>query len=269
MKRLPLLIGAALLFSTSVRAEIVAIYEFTNNSTSPTTFSGVTGTAFSKSPTLPNALAYNNLFSVSVNNSATSPLLAVLADQYFQFTIHPPAGKKLHLEAISLEASKEAPNSVGRGWVIRSSRDGFSTDLGTEEIIGPAPSWTDFRVDLPPSQFFNVSEPVTFRIYTYAANQLEFVDYDNIQIFGTVDSPPQVRVSSLTPSKKHMRLRGTASDDTGVKNVKVNNKKASGTVKWKAKAKLKPGSNRIRIVATDNGGSKSPAKVIRYRHRPF
>jgi hypothetical protein len=265
MKSLLPAIGAAILACCPARAGIVAIYEITNNSTSPTTFDGVTGTAFSASPTLDNAIPNANLISVSVVNAATTPLLAVTTGQYFQFTITPPAGKKLHFEAISFEASKEAPNSTGRGWVVRSSVDSFGADLGTQEIIGPAPTWTDFRTDLPPELYSNVTVPVTFRIYTYAANQLEFVDYDNIQIFAKVDEPPKVAVTTIVPAKNRVRIRGTATDDTAVASVSVNGQSATGTTTWRARVRLKPGMNRFRISATDDGGSTSDPVVIRLR----
>lgn len=257
--------AAVLLACGAARAGIVAIYEITNSSTIPATFDGVTGTAFTISPSLANGVPNNNLFSVSVVNSATTPLLAVTTGQYFQFTITPPAGKKLHFEAIAFEASKEAPNSTGRGWVVRSSVDSFGENLGTADIIGPAPTWSDFRTDLPPALYSNVTVPVTFRIYTYAANQLEFVDYDNIQIFAKVDEPPRVTVTTIVPTKNRARLRGTATDDTTVASVNVNGRPATGTTDWRARVRLKPGMNRLRISATDDGGSTSEETVIRLR----
>jgi hypothetical protein len=261
----PLTMILSLGLAITAHAEIAAIYEFTNNSTIPTTFGGVTGTAFTNSPQLANGVANNNLFSVSVINSATSPVLAVTTGQYFQFTITSPVGKKLHYQAIAFEAAKEAPNSTGRGWVVRASVDNFGADLGTQPIIGPAPAFSDFRVDLPSQSYSNVGDPVTFRIYTYAANQLEFVDYDNIQIFAAVDAAPQVAVTDIATSRNRVRLRGTASDDTGVSSVTVGKKLATGTTNWRAQVRLKPGANRIRIFATDDGGTSSAVTTVRVK----
>lgn len=252
---------------SAAKAQIVAIYEITNNSTIPTTFSGVTGTAFTPSPDLGPFAAANNVFSVSVVNSAKTPATAVAANQYFEFTITPPANGKLHFTALTFEASKELPNSTGRGWVVRSSIDGFASNLGTEEIIGPAPTWTDFTVDLPASSFRNVADPVTFRIYTYAANQVEFVDYDNIFIFATVDAAPVVYVTTglkVKTTRGRFAIKGTATDDSGIASVTVNGLPANGLESWRKKIRIKPGLNRIPVVVTDDGGTAT-TQMVRIR----
>ncbi len=260
---------------TAAHAQPLVVYEMTNNGTIPTTYSGVVGTAFSKGPLLPNAIANNNLFSVSVDNSATTPVTAVTNGQYFQFTISPPVGRTMTYQAIAFEAAKEAPNSTGRGWVVRGSLDGFASDLGTQPIVGPAPTFTDFVLGLPPATYTEVATSVTFRIYTYAAAPLEFVDYDNIQILATVDPLPTPTPVDLPPSvafagKKRfittsgrVRLLGAASDDNTVTRVTVGNQQASGTGIWSSKVRLRPGLNRIAVFATDDAGQNSPTLKLR------
>jgi len=71
---------------------------------------------------------------------------------------------------------------------------------------------------------------------------------------------------SVTDGK--LRLKGTAADPNGVAQVRFRVgkgpfKDALGTTAWKLSAKLKPGKNKIEIVAVDSFGNTSPAKRVK------
>jgi sugar lactone lactonase YvrE len=78
----------------------------------------------------------------------------------------------------------------------------------------------------------------------------------------------------IITAKARLKIKGTASDASGIKEVRYKAgkggfKKARGTAKWNFIAKLKPGKNIIRIVATDTAGNDSkPLKVRVNRTAP-
>ncbi len=71
-----------------------------------------------------------------------------------------------------------------------------------------------------------------------------------------------------TTSKGSLALKGTASDSSGVANVKyrVGNgafRNATGTTAWRFTARLKPGKNTIEIVTVDSLGNASAVKRVK------
>jgi len=82
-------------------------------------------------------------------------------------------------------------------------------------------------------------------------------------------APPKItsRVPRTT-TRATLVLKGTASDTSGVKEVRFRVgrgafRKASGTTKWRFKARLKPGKNKIEIVTVDATGNVSAAKRVK------
>jgi sugar lactone lactonase YvrE len=83
--------------------------------------------------------------------------------------------------------------------------------------------------------------------------------------------PPSVvgRVPKTTSSGK-LTIKGTATDPSGIAQVRFRVgkgafKTATGTTAWSLKAKLKPGKNKIEIVAVDAVGNVSPAKKVKVK----
>jgi cysteine-rich repeat protein len=92
--------------------------------------------------------------------------LAVDPADYFAFTVTPAAGFKMSLSGLRLDERRSG--SGIRNWSVRSSLDGFTADLGAFMV----PDDTLFRIGqltaLGPA-FTNLTTPVEFRIYGYAA----------------------------------------------------------------------------------------------------
>jgi len=78
------------------------------------------------------------------------------------------------------------------------------------------------------------------------------------------DRPPSVRITQRQKSGLILRLRGTASDDRQVVRVEVmvdgRIHRAQGTAKWKFRAKLHGGTNRIMVRAFDSAQHASAPK---------
>jgi hypothetical protein len=250
-------------------AQTLVSYEFTGATTLPvpatTVASGVTVSGISKGNIL-NVVPNANLISVGPDGGTSTAITAVTLGHYIEFTVTPATGSKLDLGALIFKVRREQAGAMG--WVVRSSRDNFAADLGTEDIPTVSPTFTTAAVALPAAQFSGVAGPVTFRVYTYQAAALYFADYDDIQLIGGTDNPPSVGVFSpkrVVTTKSRLNLTGVAFDDLGVASVNVNGKAAAGTANWRAKVRLKNGNNRVRIFATDTGGAVSTTLTLRVK----
>lgn len=82
---------------------------------------------------------------------------------------------------------------------------------------------------------------------------------------------PLLAVTTKVPkstTKKKLQVSGTASDTFGIVRVQFRIgsgplKTATGTTSWKFTANLKPGKNKITVVATDSVGNQSASKTLR------
>jgi len=106
-----------------------------------------------------------------------------------------------------------------------------------------------------------------------AAGRLWVSDSDNNRILrfspDRTAAPPTVTSKSpKTTASASLALKGTAADPSGISQVrfrvgKAAFKTAAGTTSWSFKAKLKPGKNKIEIVAVDALGNVSAAKRVK------
>jgi sugar lactone lactonase YvrE len=82
---------------------------------------------------------------------------------------------------------------------------------------------------------------------------------------------PLLTQTGKTPkstASKSIKIKGRASDASGIRNVRYRVNKspftlASGKTSWSFKANLKKGKNTITIIATDNNGNPSLSRVIK------
>jgi hypothetical protein len=125
------------------------------------------------------------------NGVATDPSQAVGNNQFFQFSLTAATGMELDMSSITFDAARGGA-STPRGWVVRSSLDGFSSDIGTDVVPSQNPNLTAFGIDLSGlSLFQNVTSQVTFRIYGYAPTTGVGMFYDNIAVHGSVQAVPE------------------------------------------------------------------------------
>jgi hypothetical protein len=125
------------------------------------------------------------------NILSTDAAAAVANNQFYNFTLTPELGYRLNLSGLAFDATRGGA-STPRGWVVRSSVDGFATNLGTADVPTQNPTLTNFSVPLNAS-FQNLASPVEFRVYGYAPSTGVGMFYDNITVNGTVLTQTLVR----------------------------------------------------------------------------
>ena len=118
---------------------------------------------------------------------STTAALAVANNEFFTFTVTANPGLLLDLDNLTLDSGRGG-DSAPRGWVVRSSVDGFAADLDTQLVPTVRPVFTAFSVNLGGPQFNNLSA-VTFRVYTFVPFGGQSLEYDNVTLNGTVVVP--------------------------------------------------------------------------------
>ena len=114
--------------------------------------------------------------SATVNNAAA----AVAQNTYFQFTVAPTTGYSLSLTNLSFLAGRGG-GATPRGYVVRSSADGFAANLGTGTVDTARPIASTYNVALA---LTGLTSATTFRIYTYTPSSGQSIEYDNITLSG-------------------------------------------------------------------------------------
>ena len=109
-------------------------------------------------------------------NSSTAAL-AVANDRYFEFTLAADDGFFLDLDNLMFGAARGG-SGTPRGFVVRSSVDGFASNVATADMTTVRPDLKLYTVDLSQPAYTDLTE-VTFRIYSYVpagGNSVEYVD---------------------------------------------------------------------------------------------
>lgn len=136
----------------------------------------------------PGITAPDSLF-LGIFNPATNADEAVTSEQYFQFTVAADAGYALDLHDLSFLVGKGS--SAGpRGWVLRSSLDGFGSNLATEEVLSAAPAFDAFSVDLSDG-FQGVRGDLTFRLYGFVPGLGQGLFFDDMVLDGLLAPVPE------------------------------------------------------------------------------
>lgn len=174
-------------FTYTVSEAAPAQWGFTGGSASPST----QGTGFTASDITagvglaafaPNeVLGYASAPVLRVNplNGTTSLDAAVTADSYIEFTVTPDT--VLDLDTLEFDIARGG-GSQPRGWGIRSSVDGFTSNVDTADVPTQRPNFTNVSVDLSGAEFQNLTSPVTFRIYVYTPSSGSSLEFDNITL---------------------------------------------------------------------------------------
>lgn len=120
----------------------------------------------------------------SYNNSNWNTGAAILLTQYNEFSITPDPGYMLNLTSLSFT---HATDKSATKWCLRSSLDGFSSDLASGTVTATAQTPV---ITLPTTTFTNIGA-VTFRIYLIGAQNGNTEWYnDNVSVSGSVVKPP-------------------------------------------------------------------------------
>lgn len=120
---------------------------------------------------------------------------------YLSFTVTAGAGVSLDLTSVTLQAARGG-GALGRGFTIRTSADGFASDLifsptSNTDLPTQRPNFTDYSVDLSGVLFNNVTTSLEFRIYPFTGADAQTIDFDNINLIGDVIPEPSTALMGL------------------------------------------------------------------------
>lgn len=131
---------------------------------------------------------------------ATSEPSAVVTDSYFQFDVAADPGLVLNLSSLDFGGYKGG-DSDPRGWVLRSSVDGFAADIASDGIIsnpfgGGSTEPDAFSVDLSGGAYQGLAD-ITLRMYAYAPTADFAVNFADVELNGSVVPEPSRAILSL------------------------------------------------------------------------
>jgi hypothetical protein len=204
------------------RAAIITQYAAPGGSFAPTTVAvGATASPLNETGSAadlqPGATFPNTVF-LQQNVVSTTPAQAVSNNQFFQFTVAPQSGRAFNLTDFTFDASRGGA-STPRGWVLRSSQDGFGSTIATADVPTQQPTLTSFSASLASPNFQNIMSPLTFRLYGYAPQAGVGMFYDNLTLNGTVTGFELARYeapgSSFSPTFVAPHILAGALNDTG------------------------------------------------------
>jgi hypothetical protein len=108
---------------------------------------------------------------------------------YYSFSIQPELFMSLNLTRLVLDERRSA--SGIRDWCVRSSLDGFATDLSYFAVPDSTATRAD-QITLLGSEFSHVTSEVEFRIYGYRAESAGGTwRVDNVALYGGISAVPE------------------------------------------------------------------------------
>jgi hypothetical protein len=120
---------------------------------------------------------------------------ALTNNKYYQFTLSAAAGFELDLSSLTFDVARGG-GGTPRGYAVRSSADGFATNLSTADVLTVRPTYTPISIDLTGAAFQNLPS-LTFRVYSYSPAAGSSVDYDNIVVNGNLSVVPEPTASAV------------------------------------------------------------------------
>jgi hypothetical protein len=120
---------------------------------------------------------------IDPGDGSTSADEAVAGGTFFEFTVTANPGVLLALDNLTFSSARGGA-AEPRGWVLRSSVDGFASNIDSEVVPSQRPDLTIFTVDLSDCQFQGLSA-VTFRIYTFVPAGGQSVEYVDVTLNGS------------------------------------------------------------------------------------
>jgi hypothetical protein len=107
---------------------------------------------------------------------------AVANGTYFEFTLIANDGFFLDLDNLMFGAARGG-SGTPRGWVLRSSVDGFANNIATADATTVRPDLKLYTVDLSNPVYKDLTE-IIFRIYTYVPAGGQSVEYVDVTVNG-------------------------------------------------------------------------------------
>lgn len=105
---------------------------------------------------------------IQIYDATTSSFEEALAgDDYVTFTVTPEEQRKLNLASLTFKAHKQSDISVDEYAITDIAGNQIGSPVTISTIGGVAGAFDEVSVDLSDSQFQNITEPTTFRIYAW------------------------------------------------------------------------------------------------------
>jgi hypothetical protein len=117
---------------------------------------------------------------------------AIAANDYFSFTLAPTIGYYLNLSGLSAKVRSQAGTNNSVTYTMRSSLDGFGSDLAAFTTLGNSTNWDTLTNVLSVAAFTNLTASVEFRLYVHGDTQsaADFLRVDDVVLIGTTTPLP-------------------------------------------------------------------------------
>ena len=109
---------------------------------------------------------------------------AIANNWYFDITLTPASS--MDLDAITLDWSRGGSSGT-RGWFVRSSLDGYASDLYSNETPDGTPTGLN-HASFDLTGFTNLTTATTFRFYIYTPSTVRYMDFQDITFEGEPNS---------------------------------------------------------------------------------
>ena len=113
---------------------------------------------------------FGNVLEVRANSGSTSPAAAISTNTYFTVTFSSSDA----MNTLEFDVNSGG-SSTPRGWVVRTSLDGYASDLGSGSTVYAAPALVTMSL---PSDVSSI----TFRIYVFSPSISSSVDFRNLRL---------------------------------------------------------------------------------------
>jgi hypothetical protein len=113
---------------------------------------------------------------------ATTAAQAVTNGTYFEFTMTADDGFFLDLDNLMFGADRGG-SGTPRGFVVRSSVDGFANNIATADLTTVRPDLKLYTADLSDAAYTDLTE-ITFRIYSYSPSAGSSTEYVDVTVNG-------------------------------------------------------------------------------------
>ena len=117
-------------------------------------------------------------------------------NDFFSFSLQPNPGYRLGIDTLQWE-ERRSLTGIG-AWSLRSSLDGFTTDVVAPFQVPDDSLVRTHAISLPQSQFGELTEEIAFRIYGYEAESARGTwRLDNVQLTGSLTAVPEPEAIQL------------------------------------------------------------------------
>lgn len=175
----------------SALAESIVGYNYSSNLNATSQSAAVQSTSTTASAAMPILYVGNdgqgNVAEAYSGAATTTAATALSNGNYFSVVVNLTPGSVMDLTDLTFEVGAGDSYNWGvRGYVIRTSTDGFTSDL----YAGTFPSATQFApaeqtVDLTGADFQDLSS-IDFRFYVYNPRGSQSTDFRNLSLDGTI-----------------------------------------------------------------------------------